>query len=102
MTLKANVQIADDVRLVTMKSIGEHARCAGRQIKSVVVPLECGEPLAFAEPFGARRIIARVDFEPADFRRGRPRHASAQRMRKELAAETMADDRKVARDGIAE
>ena len=48
MTLEADVAIVDDVRLIGVEPIRQHARRARRERKDIVMPLKSVERLASA------------------------------------------------------
>src|SRR5690349_7516554 len=102
MALEADVPNTDDVRLIGIEPIREDARCALRQIEDIVMPLERREASVVAEPCALRRHICCLDVDPADLGNLCPLHACTERLREELTAETVADDRNVMSNGIAQ
>ena len=100
--LQPDVPVVDDVCLVGIERIGQDLCRASGHGERVVVPLECGEARAAAEPRLPRRSVCRFDLDPADLGRRRARHLRAKRLREQLPAEAMAEHRHLIRDRFAQ
>ena len=96
--LEADVPAVDDVGLVRIEGVAEHARRARGHRERVVVPLECREPRPAAEPCGLRGLVCRLHLDPADLVHRRTRHRRIERLGEELPAEAVAEHRDLLRD----